>query len=52
MHKITNKTHHLNKLEFIKNKAIKETSPQKNKPLYFPLHLFGDRARRQFLHLS
>ena len=50
--KIKNKTHHLSKLEFIKKKAIKEKSQQKEKPLHFPLHLFRDRARSQFLHLN
>ena len=52
MHKIRNKTHHLNKLDFIKKKATKEKPPQKEKPLHFPLHLFGDRTRSQFLHLN
>ena len=52
MHKIRNKTYHLNKLKFIKNKVTKEKPQQKEKPLHFPLHLFRDRARSQFLHLS
>ena len=55
MHKIRNKTHLLNKLEFIKKPQKdkpQRTKPQKEKPQNFPLHLLGDRARSQFLHLS
>jgi hypothetical protein len=37
MHKIRNKTHHLNKLDFIKKKATKEKPPQKEKTTTLPI---------------
>ena len=52
MYKTRNKTHYLNKFKFIKKKVTKEKPQQKEKPLHFPLHLFRDRAKSQFLHLS